>query len=71
MDPARLKSAYNRLENLDERLTHRIRPRPGGGLSRPTPDQIDQKMRDLAEYTIELKEVIHDLFHAVASAPSK
>jgi len=71
MDPTRLKSAYQKLENLDERLTHRVRPRPGGGLSRPTSDQIEQKLRELSEYTIELKEVMHDLFHAIASPPPK
>ena len=70
MDPNRLKAAYQRLENLDERMTYKIRPRPGGGMSRPTPDQMEKAMRELAEYTVELKEVIHDLFHAIAARPS-
>jgi hypothetical protein len=66
MDPQRLKDAYQKLQNLDERLTHKIRPRPGGSLTRPTPEQIELGMRDLAAYTVELKEVLHELFLAIA-----
>jgi hypothetical protein len=66
MDPQRLKDAYQKLQNLDERLTHKIRPRPGGSLTRPTPEQIELGMRDLAAYTVELKEILHELFLAIA-----
>ncbi|MEM6454481.1 MAG: hypothetical protein AAF772_05245 [Acidobacteriota bacterium] len=65
MDPQRLKEAYVRLQSLDERLTHKIRPRHGS-MMRPNQDQLDQKLRDLATYTIELKEIVHDLFHGLA-----
>lgn len=67
MDPQKMKEAYQKLQLLDERLTHRVRPR--GGLSRPGVEQIEQGLRDLAEYTIELKEVVEQLFVAIAARP--
>jgi hypothetical protein len=70
MDPQRLKDAYQKLQSLDERLTHKIRPRPGGALVRPTAEQLEAAMRDLASYTIELKEVLQELFLAIASKPA-
>jgi hypothetical protein len=70
MDPQRLKDAYQKLQSLDDRLTHKIRPRPGGALVRPTPEQLEASLRDLASYTIELKEVVQELFLAIASKPS-
>lgn len=69
MDPQRLKAAYQKLDLLDERLTHKVRPRAGGGYSRPGIDQVEERLRSLAQYTVELKEVIHDLFVAIASKP--
>lgn len=69
MDPQRLKTAYQKLEALDDRLTHKVRPRTGGGYSRPGVDQLEERLRDLARYTVELKEVVHDLFVAIASKP--
>jgi hypothetical protein len=69
MDPQRLKETYQKLQSLDERMTHKVRPRPGGGLVRPTTEQLEQSMRDLAHYTIELKEVVHELFLSIASKP--
>ena len=69
MDPQKLKDAYQKLQNLDERLTHKVRPRPGGPLVRPNPEQIEQALRDLAAYTVELKDVVHELFLAIAGKP--
>jgi hypothetical protein len=65
MDPQRLKDAYQKLQQLDERLTYKIRPK-AGSLSRPNPEQLEQGMRDLASYTVELKEVLQELFLAIA-----
>jgi hypothetical protein len=65
MDPQRLKDAYQKLQQLDERLTYKVRPKTGS-LNRPTPEQLEQSLRDLASYTVELKEVLHDLFQAIA-----
>jgi hypothetical protein len=65
MDPQRLKDAYQKLQQLDERLTYKVRPKTGS-LNRPTAEQLEQGLRDLASYTVELKEVVHDLFQAIA-----
>ena len=65
MDPQRLKDAYQKLQQLDERLTHKVRPKPGS-MSRPSAEQLEQGMRDLASYTVELKEVLQELFLAIA-----
>jgi hypothetical protein len=69
MDPQRLKDAYQKLQLLDDRLTHKVRPRSGGALVRPTPEMLEQSLRDLATYTVELKEVIAELFLSIAGAP--
>jgi hypothetical protein len=69
MDPQRLKEAYQKLQVLDDRLTHRVRPRPGGGLTRASPEQLEQGLRELASYTVELKEVLEELFLAIAGKP--
>jgi hypothetical protein len=69
MDPQRLKDAYQKLQSLDERMTHKVRPRAGGALVRPSPEQLEQALRELATYTIELKEVVHELFLSIASKP--
>jgi len=41
MDAERMRDAYQKLKSLDDRLTHRVRPRPGGALVRPSPDQLE------------------------------
>jgi hypothetical protein len=71
MDPQRLKDAYQKLQMLDERLTYKVRPRPGGALVRPTTEMLEQTVRDLAAYTVELKEIVNELFLAIAAPPSK
>jgi hypothetical protein len=71
MDPQRLKDAYQKLQMLDDRLTYKIRPKPGGGLTRPNPEQLEQSLRDLASYTVELKEVVQELFLAIAGKPKE
>jgi hypothetical protein len=69
MDPNRLKEAYQQLQLLDDRLTHKVRPRPGGALVRPTPEMLELQLRDLATYTVELKDILQELFLSIASAP--
>jgi hypothetical protein len=71
MDAQRLKDAYQRLQSLDDRLTHKVRPRPGGPLVRPSPDHLEQALRELATYTVELKEIVEELFLAIAAARPK
>ncbi len=65
MDPNRLKEAFQRLEALDERLTYKIRPRSTSMVS-PTADQVDAKLRDVANYTVELKDIMRDFMLAFA-----
>ena len=70
MDPQRLRDAYQKLQSLDERMSHKVRPARGGALVRPTTEQLEVAMRDLASYTLELKEVVQELFLAIASKPA-
>ena len=67
MDPARFKEAYDRLAYLDDRMTHKIRRK--GSLHSPGVDEVDQALRDLGEYTVELKEIVRELFLAIGSKP--
>ena len=65
MDPQRLKDAYQRLEALDERLSYKIRPRRGSMVS-PSVDQVDDRVRELATYTLELKDILREFLLAFA-----
>ena len=69
MDPDRFRLAYQRLESLDERLTYKVRPRAHKSFGHATHEQLEDRVRDLAEYTLELKEVIDEMFQAIAAAP--
>ena len=69
MDPQRLKDAYQKLQSLDDRMTHKVRPRTGGALVRPSPEQLETSLRELAAYTVELKEIVQELFLALAAKP--
>lgn len=68
MDPDRLKEAYQQLEVLDDRLSYKIRPREGSMVS-PTVDQVDAKLKDLASYTLELKDILREFMLAFAKRP--
>ncbi len=69
MDPQRFKNAYDRLTSLDERLTHKVRPRAGGPLVRPNAERLEEQVRDLAAYTVELKEILAEALLAIGSRP--
>ena len=68
MDPERFRSAYQRLQQLDERLGYKVRPRSHKSLGRATQEQLEDRVRDIAEYTLELKEVMDEMFQAIAAA---
>lgn len=70
MDPQRLKAAYEQLRSLDERLTHKVRPRAGGSFVRADTERLEERLRDLATYTVELQEVVAELILAIASRPA-
>ena len=59
MDGPKLKEVYERLELLDDRLGHRLRARPGP--SRLTAEQLEDRLKDVIEYTSELRELVRDL----------
>ena len=67
MDAQRFTEAYERLELLDSRATHRIRPR--GGMQSPGTEQLAEQVRELQSYSIELKEILRELFAAIAGRP--
>jgi hypothetical protein len=69
MDPQHLKNAYERLQRLDDRLSYKIRP-PSGGLTRPGADQLEERMRHLSEFSLELKEIVHEMLLAFARPKS-
>ena len=69
MDPKRLKEAYRKLEDLDERLSYKVRPRRDSLIS-PSPEQLDARLRDLAQYTMELKDAVHEFLLAFAKKPA-
>lgn len=69
MDPQRFRDAYERLQSLDERLAHRIRPRHTGLPTHQGIEQLEAQVRVLTEYTMELKEVLNELFVAIGSKP--
>jgi hypothetical protein len=71
MDPQRFREAYQKLQLLDDRMTYKVKPRPGGALMRPNPEQIEAAMRDLATYTVELKEIVQELFLAIGGQAPK
>lgn len=68
MNPQKMKEAYQRLEMLDERLTYKIRSGTRT-MVQPTPDQINAKVKDLAEYTMELKDILRDFMLSFANPP--
>jgi hypothetical protein len=69
MDPQKLQNAYEKLQSLDDRLTYKVRPRAGGPLVRPSPDQLEVAVRDLGTYAVELKEIVEELILAIAGRP--
>lgn len=68
MDPNRFKETYARLELLDDRLTYKVRSKSIQNRS-SEPEKLDERVRDLAEMVIELKDVVRELMLAIAAKP--
>jgi len=68
MDPDRFRTVYERLNALDENSTYKVRPKIS--LHRPSLEDLDQRGRDLAAYTVELQEILTELMQAIAAKPS-
>lgn len=71
MDPKRFKETYDRLDLLDDRLSHRIRSRSLKARQAPTLEQLDERLRDMAELTLGLKDIVRELMLAIASKPKE
>ncbi len=67
MDPVRFKEAYERLQTLDELYTYKVRNRGSG--SRASLEQVEDHLRDVSHYAIELKDILEELFLAIAGKP--
>jgi hypothetical protein len=68
MDPQKLKEVYERLEQLDDRLGHKLRAR--GGPGRLSVEQLEDRMRDVVAYTSELRELVRDFVLCFARPPA-
>ncbi|MGH9465408.1 MAG: hypothetical protein ACRD0X_07145 [Thermoanaerobaculia bacterium] len=64
MNADTLRELLERLDALDDRLAHRLRPRPS--FSVPSQEQLDQRCDELGSYTLELKEIVRDLLRGLA-----
>jgi hypothetical protein len=69
VDPNRFKETFARLEALDDRLTYRIRQKSVKARSAATPEQLDERIRDVAEMLLDLKDIVRELMVAIASKP--
>jgi hypothetical protein len=68
MDPERFRAVFARLQALDESSTYKVRPKTS--LHRPTAEELDSRGRELAAYTVELREIVEELMQALAARPS-
>nr|AGC71578.1 hypothetical protein [uncultured bacterium A1Q1_fos_517] len=68
MDPKRLKDVHDRLESLDDRLSYRLRARNAGS-GRASLEQLEDRLRDVTEYTLELRTLVQDLLLGLVARP--
>lgn len=66
MDPQKLKEVYERLDILDDRLSYKLRPRSAGA-GRATQEQLEDRLRDVSEYVLEIRQLLRDLIQAIAA----
>jgi hypothetical protein len=67
MDSERIKEAAERLTLLDERLGHQLRPHRGGSLVRVGTEQLEERLKHLTDYTLELRSILEQILLALAS----
>lgn len=68
MDAAKLHAVYDRLDLLDDRLTHKVRPRQPINMGRLTPQLMEERVKTLSEFTVELKEIVRELVESLRAA---
>jgi hypothetical protein len=64
-----MREAYERLRLLDERLGFQLRPHRSGSLVRAGTEQLEERLRHLTDYTVELRSIVEELFVALGSRP--
>jgi hypothetical protein len=69
VDPQRFKDTYGRLELLDDRLTYRIRERNLRARGGATVENVDERLREMGEYLLELKDIVRELMLSIAGKP--
>ncbi|MEM7051386.1 MAG: hypothetical protein AAF604_17080 [Acidobacteriota bacterium] len=69
MDPRHLKQAIIRLQALDDRLTHKIRPSSRTTMTRPSTERLEEELRHLAQYSVELKEIVQLMLAGITNQP--
>ncbi len=69
MDPNRFKEAFAKLEVLDDRLSYKVRSKSIQNRS-SEPERLDERVRDVAEYVLELKDIVRELMLAIAGKPA-
>ena len=67
MDPNRFKDTFAKLEVLDDRLSYKVRKSVQNRSTEP--EKLDERVRDVAEMVLELKDVVRELMIAIASKP--
>ena len=67
MDPNRFKETFAKLEVLDDRLSYKVRKAMQNRSTEP--EKLDERVRDVAEMVLELKDVVRELMLAIAAKP--
>jgi hypothetical protein len=68
VDANRFKETFAKLEVLEDRLSYKVRSKSIQNRS-AEPEKLDERVRDLAEMVLELKDVVRELMIAIASKP--
>jgi hypothetical protein len=68
MDPQRFREAYEKLQLLDDK-TYKLRAKDRLSLGPPSLQRLEEKVKDLSSYTLELKEVLQELFLSISGKP--
>jgi len=63
-----LSEMLERLDLLDERLAFKLRGR-GASYASPTADQVDKRCSEVAEYVLELKDILRELLRSLDGRP--
>ena len=70
MDVTKITAVRTRLQDLEETRSWAIRAATERGLIRPTVDDVEKRLRDLADYTLEMESILRDLIEAIDSTPT-